>query len=823
MKKSHAKKGFAFPLLKGFAAAVTTLLMSTGVVYAALTFTSNGISSDQSLNLTGVASSTFDFGSGTLQMHTVNISSTTILSDLNSVRYASQYAGADWCAKVQAADSDLGSTAGEIVVTQAAGTSACASNISLSQNHILRFNQGGTYSLGSTSILLDNGDEVLGYGGGGAGAATDYVNIRFTSASGTAIESNNQSVQKHAIYLQGFGLQDTAASSSAIGLDITGIGSSHFADVDIANFGTQLYANDNSVGGYYNEFDHMTFSAGNASSGYTGVNLRGNANAQRFYATRFSRLTTQMLIGVIGDSGYPNEVDCFDCTFEVADTISVDIAQGQSISFYGGRWENDPIGVQVEANGVNKGILVDAPYIGSSVTIPFNDLAGALTVRDAGYGREYSISQGLTTSLGGNLAPNARFEGWSGTTSLLGWVGLSYSTWSGSSFQNQESTIECGNASQCLIHTGSFSAKIGNGGSDGRGIAWASPVAVDPRKPYTLTFWWTTNDIATPTRLGVLARLTNVSGTLITDTSSTIISSFANGNPPGAFSNQNWTYASVYNGFDSGSFTPTAANVLQRITFVMRFPQGTAQGDTAFVQMGLASRNGGGGYAYADDMYFGEGQASVRPVASPLYDSGDGGNVNLYSNLNVEGATTTVQNLTVSGICTGCGNTTSSSNSAQSQFVPYDYWGFGNITYATNTTKLYSIWVPYSLTFSHIDYYVGTADSVASDTYDFGLYNGSGTLVADVGATSTVTAGLRDIATVQGSQTISAGQYYVAYSVGSGNATTSGKIGSFPNLPTALCLGAGSAPQGTGALPATTTIGGTNWAACNIMNFGFHN
>jgi len=50
---SPAKKKFAFLSLslKSFVVAVASLLVSTGVVYAALTFTGSGISSDQALNL----------------------------------------------------------------------------------------------------------------------------------------------------------------------------------------------------------------------------------------------------------------------------------------------------------------------------------------------------------------------------------------------------------------------------------------------------------------------------------------------------------------------------------------------------------------------------------------------------------------------------------------------------------------------------------------------------------------------------------------------------------------------------------------------------
>src|SRR5437870_5385804 len=60
---------------------IVTLTLSIGVVVltagasvalATLTITSSTITSDQSLNLTGAGTSTFDFGSNTLQLHTTN-------------------------------------------------------------------------------------------------------------------------------------------------------------------------------------------------------------------------------------------------------------------------------------------------------------------------------------------------------------------------------------------------------------------------------------------------------------------------------------------------------------------------------------------------------------------------------------------------------------------------------------------------------------------------------------------------------------------------------------------------------------------------------
>lgn len=79
-----------------------------------------------------------------------------------NIRFADQFAGADWAAKVNAADADLGATKGEIWINQNAGTSATTA-ITLSSDHTLRFIQEGTYAttqpitMGSRSaIVCDN-------------------------------------------------------------------------------------------------------------------------------------------------------------------------------------------------------------------------------------------------------------------------------------------------------------------------------------------------------------------------------------------------------------------------------------------------------------------------------------------------------------------------------------------------------------------------------------------------------------------------------------------------------------------------------------------
>ncbi len=62
-----------------------------------------------------------------------------------NVQNASPPGQSDWCASVTAADRNLGASAGEIWVSQAAGMGPCASVAQVSSNHALRWRQGGRF------------------------------------------------------------------------------------------------------------------------------------------------------------------------------------------------------------------------------------------------------------------------------------------------------------------------------------------------------------------------------------------------------------------------------------------------------------------------------------------------------------------------------------------------------------------------------------------------------------------------------------------------------------------------------------------------------
>ena len=90
----------------------------------------------------------------------VAVRSASQVQQLNNIRFADQFSGSDCGAKIKAANDDLGSSAGEIWVSQLCGTTI-STPVALGAGHTLRFVQGAIYKLRATLTLADN-DSIVG-------------------------------------------------------------------------------------------------------------------------------------------------------------------------------------------------------------------------------------------------------------------------------------------------------------------------------------------------------------------------------------------------------------------------------------------------------------------------------------------------------------------------------------------------------------------------------------------------------------------------------------------------------------------------------------
>lgn len=288
--------------------------------------------------------------------------------------------GSDWCAKVNSAFSTLGSGPTIVVMDQSAGTAACSSgNITLAANETLEFAQGGTYNLGSKQILLNSGAAIKFEGSNSNGSGVAALQIDYSATTGAAIRAQTQSASANSIELTGFLLDCTGgAGNNAVGVDMSGISDSDVRGVNIGDCGTDLLA-DTAAGGSTenNNYYSLRLFSSSAGSGYTLAAFKNAANAQHIWGSHFSRGAIQLSIGN-GNSGsyYTNEVACSHCTFEVADTESIDDVFGLAITLDSPRFEANALAVKVENNSANQ-VIVHSPYLASNTT-DWSVLGGSL-------------------------------------------------------------------------------------------------------------------------------------------------------------------------------------------------------------------------------------------------------------------------------------------------------------------------------------------------------------------------------------------------------------------------------------------------------------
>lgn len=101
--------------------------------------------------------------------------------NINNIQFASQYAGADWCAKAAAADTALGTKGGQIWVDKSAGTS-CAAGFTL--HNSLMFIDDADYSQ-RTITIGTGGIKIEGMGLTNAGSTPFGTRLTYVGSAGS--------------------------------------------------------------------------------------------------------------------------------------------------------------------------------------------------------------------------------------------------------------------------------------------------------------------------------------------------------------------------------------------------------------------------------------------------------------------------------------------------------------------------------------------------------------------------------------------------------------------------------------------------------------
>lgn len=139
-----------------------------------------------------------------------------------------------------------------------------------------------------------------------------------------------------------------------------------------------------------------------------------------------------------------------------------------------------------------------------------------------------------------------------------------------------------------------------------------------------------------------------------------------------------------------------------------------------------------------------------------------------------------------------------------------------------NVTALWGFLLPYTVTTTQITYDVLTADNTANG-YDIGIYNTSGNLLVDIGATPGTTFAATDafqtLVWTQGSTVLAAGQYYLALTTNCASACAQ-IAAATGNVSFAVNVSAGASTGG--ALPSTMTVPAQVWATGNQPTVVIH-
>jgi hypothetical protein len=139
-----------------------------------------------------------------------------------------------------------------------------------------------------------------------------------------------------------------------------------------------------------------------------------------------------------------------------------------------------------------------------------------------------------------------------------------------------------------------------------------------------------------------------------------------------------------------------------------------------------------------------------------------------------------------------------------------------------NLSVLWGFLLPYPVTTTQITYQVITADNTAHD-YDIGIYNTSGKLLVNIGATPgtafAAAGAFHTLAWTQGATGLAAGQYYLALTTNC--ASGCAQIAAAPNnVSFAVNVSAGASTGG--ALPTTITVPAQVWAMGNQPTVVIH-
>ncbi|MFZ0431834.1 MAG: glycosyl hydrolase family 28-related protein [Candidatus Acidiferrales bacterium] len=766
----------------------------------------------------------------TSPQYNLDVNGSAAVNSLNGVEKAERFAGSDAGTQINncltAAHTISGSANAASGVCDARGLVGV-----LTATHHISIPVGTTLLWGQAQLTINDsttndavefagdGAQLIGVNESGLGTVprpqtSGYIACGIAGCT-TARNANAATANIDWVTIEHMALQADGAAS--VVLNMTSIG---HADVENNRFelgtgGTSygIYGN-TSIGDLdstnslvkHNEFDLE-------SANDVGVYIAGVFNSIKFeqnsvYLPASNTGTQGFEIAKDSNGNYPDndEFDANDC--EAATTsfgqICFNLVGAQNVQVGPtNRCENVYNCVQFPSDGSAVGNHMIDPYLSLSVNtmVKPNEPAAAQQAMDnSGTNWQPSFHYGMNDLGGANLLTNAGFEGWSNTTTLFAWGGVSGSNINqgGSGIYAQQSS-----ASAPIDSTsqGNYNVRVGDNATAGLGIN-SGCVPVDSTMNYTLALRIASTSTSVKFRPGFRfysdPNCTEADRITTVATNARVLQpEYYGGQSSLAGTGANWQSTNASLTYNNGitcncnvtgsDWTVATANTwtpTRNFAITFRVPNAYTSSATIAQSMRvlvLENSAANPNQIYVDDVALSQGPVSTRvPQTAPVVEN---------------------------GACVGCGINTLSTFALGTATA-------GEGPGAANQVDLSVIYMP-NVTFSHITVDVSTVDSSTSDFYSWAITDLAGNVKCSMSAAVNLTvAGAIQQACSQGAVTLANGSYIFAFT---GNATTA-HIAYSGTAPLALssAVSASSSTAGVMTFPITLPIAGQSFSSYGL-------
>ena len=789
----------------------------------------------------------------------LDVNGSAAVNSLNGVQKAERFTGSDAAAKINACLTAAGASSGVCDARGLTGALTASSRIQIPAATTLLWGQAQLTINDTTNNdaveLLGDGSSLVGYQESGSGTIPRPDSGGFIAcqpAGCTAVKNPNAATRNvDWVHITGMNLQATGAGS--VVLNLTSVG---HADIEnnrlVMGTGGGSYGifGDTSTGGFdstntlikHNEFDPQY-------QNDRCLRLAGIFNVVEMEQNNCilpASNTGTVCFELAKDSGgnYPNNDEFYGNDCEGSSTsfgqIGYNIINADSVTIGpNNRCENVYNCFQFPVDGSAVGIHILDPYISVSanaVVKPNEPSTAQIAIDNNGPNWLPSMHYGINDVAGRNLLGNAAFEGWSNSTTLYYWGGVSGASinQAGSGIYAQQAS---GTSPADATTQGSYNVKIGDNATAGLGVN-SGCIQVDATMNYTLAFRIASSSTSVKFRPGFRfysdANCTEANKITSVATNARVLSpaNYAGQSALiGTGTNPNWQSTNASLTYNNGitcncnvtgaDWNVAAANTwtpTRNFAITFRVPNAYSSGTTVAQSMRvfiLENTAANPNQIFVDDAVLGEGP--VTPVVPATAGVSDSVNPTVYGNLTVDGTLTVGASALPAALTSGTpaagdcaaftsGTTTNiqdSGSACPAQLTKFSMGtaSSGQAPSATNAVDVSVIYLP-NIQFSKLTVDVSTTDASTSDFYSWAITDLSGNVKCSVTAVNLTAGGASDQSCTQGTVTLANGAYIFAFT---GNATTA-KIAYAGTAPLALSSAVSSSTSSSGAMTFPITI-----------------